>query len=182
MTEESIVSAARHIIAELGTHGLTMRALSARLDVSLGATYRRVATRDDILTLVALQLFDRVEAETPHDLDWLDRIRAMVLSYATVFGAHPGMASFAMDHANELAPKAMITAMHKALADGGLTGSRAAAVNAAVFFYVGGTTASAVSSDPRSPVDPWRDQRFRDGLEVLLKGVRAVAEEHVAVS
>jgi TetR/AcrR family transcriptional regulator, tetracycline repressor protein len=180
MTEVGIVAAARQIIAEQGTDGLTMRVLSAKLDVSLGATYRRVATRSDILALVALDLFEQVEAATPADLDWLDRIRALILAYAEVFGAHPGMAAFVMDHSNELSPTGLTAVILKAMADGGLSGQRAAAVNAAVFFFVGGTTAAGVSSTPRSPVEVWRDDRFHEGLEVLLKGINAVAEEPVA--
>jgi len=181
MTEESIVEAARQIIAESGTENLTMRALSARLGVSLGATYRRIATRDEILTLVALDLLDRVGAQIDPSAPWVDRIRAMVLSYTEVLGQHPGMATFVMEHVGELSPQGMTTTMADALADSGLTGERANAVNAALFFYVGGTTAAEIAVRGAGVNAGWLSERYRSGLELLLRGIVAMAEEHTTV-
>ncbi|MGD9792177.1 MAG: TetR/AcrR family transcriptional regulator, partial [Acidimicrobiia bacterium] len=179
--QESIVEAARQIIAESGTDGLTMRALSARLGVSLGATYRRIATRDEILTLVAVDLLDSVGAQIDADAPWVDRIRTMVLSYTAVLGQHPGMATFVMEHVAELTPKGMAVTMADALADSGLTGDRANAVNAALFFYVGGTTAAEIAVAGSGVTTGWLSERYRSGLEVLLQGIVALADERITV-
>src|ERR1700722_3475006 len=61
LDKQSIVSAALDIIAERGVAGLSMRLLSQRLGVSLGATYRHVPNKDDLLRLVAANLYARVE-------------------------------------------------------------------------------------------------------------------------
>ena len=59
MTEAMIVRAALEIIEECGVDGLTMRPLSARLDVALGATYHRVPNKHALLVLVAKDLYSR---------------------------------------------------------------------------------------------------------------------------
>src|ERR1700735_5755608 len=60
LDKQSIVSAALDIIAERGVAGLSMRLLSQRLGVSLGATYRHVPNKDDLLRLVAADLYGRI--------------------------------------------------------------------------------------------------------------------------
>src|SRR3984957_20774550 len=64
LDQQSIVSAALDIIAERGVQGLSMRVLSQRLGVSLGATYRHVPNKDELLRLVAANLYARI---TPGD-------------------------------------------------------------------------------------------------------------------
>lgn len=182
MTEASIVEAARQIIEESGTDNLTMRALSARLGVSLGATYRRIATRDEIMTLVALDLFDRIGEQIDPGAPWVDRIRAMVLSYTEVLGQHPGMATFVMEHVAELTPKNMMSKMADALDDSGLTGERANAAHAALFFYVGGTTAAEIAIRGAGVDASWLSQKYRDGLDLMLKGIVAMADEPITGS
>src|SRR3981081_4526352 len=58
--KDTILAAALDTHPERGVAGLSMRVLSQRLGVSLGATYRHVPNKDELLRLVAADLYARV--------------------------------------------------------------------------------------------------------------------------
>src|ERR1700722_20475670 len=60
LSDREIVRAARDLIAEVGVQGLSMRRLSAKLGVALGATYHHVPPKRDLLLLVAHDLYEEV--------------------------------------------------------------------------------------------------------------------------
>jgi TetR/AcrR family tetracycline transcriptional repressor len=173
LSTASIVDAACAIIAEGGTDALTMRALSDRLGVALGATYRHIPNRDALLLLVARELLGRVARATRDDDDWLDRMRTLALGYIDIFRTHPGMAAVVMANLPVIEAPELLGAISTAYDESGLDDDTAMTANMAVFFYVNAITASDLARAGDKPVDP----RFADGLEILLKGIRAEAAE-----
>jgi AcrR family transcriptional regulator len=177
LSDREIVRAARDLIAEVGVQGLTMRRLSAKLGVALGATYHHVPTKRDLLLLVAHDLYDEVVA--PEKGTWDQRVKKLMVEVAEVVARYPGMASFMNSNADDSMPVELSRAVVQILRDAGFSRRDINAVMAALFFYVtgmssGGLSAASSSSQLRG-VDIKR--LFEDGLDILLAGARVRLEE-----
>jgi AcrR family transcriptional regulator len=60
--KQTLVDAAIALIAEVGTHGFTLREVARRAGVSHNAPYRHYRDRDELLAVVAMQGFERLTA------------------------------------------------------------------------------------------------------------------------
>ena len=100
LSERVIVAAAIEIIAERGVDGLSMRLLSERLGVALGATYKHVANKHTLLQMVAEALYARIEPASD-DLDEFEQAKSVMLEVHRVLAAHPGMADYIAQHVPE---------------------------------------------------------------------------------
>ncbi|GAA1970573.1 hypothetical protein GCM10009798_34170 [Nocardioides panacihumi] len=87
-----IVDTALKLISEHGADRLSMRHLSAALGVSLGATYRHVASKDELLVLCGRRLYERSYTKRAADEDPLHWVRDQVMHLYDLLVAHPGMA------------------------------------------------------------------------------------------
>lgn len=87
-----IVDTALKLISEHGADRLSMRHLSAALGVSLGATYRHVAGKDELLVLCGRRLFERSYTKRAPGEDPLLWVREQVMHLYDLLVAHPGMA------------------------------------------------------------------------------------------
>jgi AcrR family transcriptional regulator len=165
LSDRAIVDAARKLIVEAGVEGLTMRRLSAELGVTLGATYRYVPSKRDLLVRVADDLFD--EVTIPESGSWTERVKQMMIQVATIVGRHWGMAEFLNTNGQNSPPVRLRRGLLEVLADAGFTPDDRTAVIAALFFYVTGMCVTAA----RSPVEPAEFERlFEKGLDMLLDG------------
>jgi AcrR family transcriptional regulator len=60
--KQTLVDAAIALVAEVGTHGFTLREVARRAGVSHNAPYRHYRDRDELLAVVAMQGFERLTA------------------------------------------------------------------------------------------------------------------------
>jgi len=90
LDRDAIVAAALEIIAERGVAGLSMRVLSRRLGVALGATYRHVPNKDELLRLVAACLYAQIRPADDTDGDGFDQAKHVMLQIHDVLAAYPG--------------------------------------------------------------------------------------------
>jgi AcrR family transcriptional regulator len=60
--KQALVDAAIALVAEVGTHGFTLREVARRAGVSHNAPYRHFRDRSEVLAVVALQGFQRLTA------------------------------------------------------------------------------------------------------------------------
>jgi len=60
--KQALIDAAIALIAEVGTHGFTLREVARRAGVSHNAPYRHYRDRDELLAVVAMQGFERSAA------------------------------------------------------------------------------------------------------------------------
>jgi AcrR family transcriptional regulator len=60
--KQTLVDAAIALVAEVGTHGFTLREVARRAGVSHNAPYRHYRDKDDLLAVVAMQGFERLTA------------------------------------------------------------------------------------------------------------------------
>jgi AcrR family transcriptional regulator len=175
--EADIVDAALELLAEVGVERLSMRLLSARLDVAVGATYRHVPSKEGLLERCALRIHQNVAESVPRDgRDPLTWVRDVILKLQDVLAGYPGMAPYLLTHASPV-PHELDSAVLDALLAAGLSDGEADAARQVLFFYSAGVMltdyqrmlSSAGISDPRSALTA--------GLELILRGARG-ADTH----
>lgn len=168
---EAIVDTACELIAESHTDQLTMRKLSERLGVALGATYHHVPNRDALLVLVADRINRQVVVGPTNPRAWQATLRTMMIDYAAAYSAYPGMATFCLTNLRATGPVDTRDQVLEMLAAAGFARDSAIDVLAALFFYANGATATDIFRREQpgfSPALMWR--RFEQGLELLLQG------------
>ncbi len=171
LSDRRVVEAARKIIAADGVDGLTMRRLSNELGVTLGATYRHVPSKRDVLLLVARDLYG--QAQVPTKGSWDERIKQVMMDVARIMSAHPGMATFITGAADETLPTDLHLAVVAVLKEAGFTRQGIDTVVAALFFYVHGIVASGLISGRNAAMSQARIRRLVErGLDLLLAGAK----------
>ena len=182
LTESEIVAAALEIVEESGVDSLTMRRLSTKLGVALGATYHHVPNKHALLVLIADELYGRITIPERVDGDWRSQIRELLLNVTVVMGAYPGVAAYIMRHPEEIPLVGVMEATRDALDYAGLRDEAAARALSALFFYLAGTIVSGAISTQR-PDTMTSDEvmaRFADGLDVVLTGIAVEVERSSA--
>ena len=123
------------IVAEVGVAGLTMRQLSERLGVALGATYKYVPNKSALLALIAHELFTQIEHDVAEDEEWSGRVRALFVSIYDTFRAYPGLADqVAYQPPSGDLPQLGVTLV-KLLSDEGLSSEAVDDLLSALFLY-----------------------------------------------
>ena len=178
LTEHEIVAAALEIVEESGVESLTMRRLSTKLGVALGATYHHVPNKHALLVLIADELYGRINIPERVDGDWRSQIRELLLNVTEVMGAYPGVAAYIMRHPEEIPLVAVMEATRDALDCAELHAEAAARVLSALFFYLAGTIVSGAITTLRPDTMTSEEimARFADGLDVVLTGIEVEVE------
>lgn len=176
LSDRRVVEAARRIIAAEGVDGLTMRRLSDDLGVTLGATYRHVPSKRDVLLLVARDLYG--QAKLPAKGTWDERIKRVMIDVARIMSAHPGMATFITGAGDETLPADLHLAVVGVLQEAGFTPQGIDTVVAALFFYVHGIVASGLIHGRDGAMSQARIRRLVErGLDLLLAGAKVTLLE-----
>lgn len=176
LSDRRVVEAARKIIAADGVDGLTMRRLSNELGVTLGATYRHVPSKRDVLLLVARDLYGQTQLPTRGS--WDERIKRVMMDVARIMSAHPGMATFITGAGDETLPADLHLAVVGILKEAGFTRQGIDTVVAALFFYVHGIVASGLISGREGAMSQARVRRLVErGLDLLLAGAKVTLLE-----
>ncbi|MHB8463962.1 MAG: TetR/AcrR family transcriptional regulator [Acidimicrobiales bacterium] len=164
------MQAARALIVEVGIRGLTMRRLSAKLGVALGATYHHVPTKRDVLLLVAHDLYQDIPI--PSVGSWDERVKQIMLSVADIVATYPGLSDFMISNAPEAVPRDLDKAFVGIVRDAGFSDEGVDAVKSALFFYVTGMSAGGFATATMFGGFDVR-RLFEDGLDLLLAGARS---------
>ncbi len=181
LTNAQIIDVAQAIIAEVGVDGLTMRGLSARLGVALGATYHHVGTKHDLLVLVGSNLYNTVTFPPTID-DWAAWIRSVMIDLAGVVSRYPGIATYLIDHLSEIPPLELNIRTGTVLAEAGFSDRSILAVMGSLTFFVAGACATGIPDRPSSAfADIDATRMFEDGLDLILRGAHhMLAAERLA--
>jgi len=173
LTDREIVRAGRDLMMEVGLTGLTMRRLSARLGVALGATYHHVPTKRDLLLLIARDVCHDVVA--PPAGGWDEQVKHIMLNVADIVANYPGLSDFMIANADAVVPLDLDRAFCAILGDAGFSPDGVEAVKSALFFYVTGMSAGGFATG--ALFDGFDVRRlFEDGLDLLLAGAGARLE------
>jgi AcrR family transcriptional regulator len=173
LSEAEILDVALAIIEEHGVDGLTMRRLSTRLGVALGATYHHVKNKDALLVLVARSLFDRVELPALDDpRDWTVQVRDVLLSLTDVFTGQGELAAWVLAHFEVTAPSEIMIRMRGILADAGFGPDATEEALIPLFFYVAGMLVGGFTNFGNEQTTRQLRENFERGLDVILTGIR----------
>jgi AcrR family transcriptional regulator len=97
LSEQAVLAGAVDLARRAGVEGLTMRALAESLGVSTMATYHYVASRTELLLLVADGVMGEVEPPPPGP-PWDQRLWTYMLAMADALGSVPGLVDFLVGH------------------------------------------------------------------------------------
>ncbi|SKB00447.1 transcriptional regulator, TetR family [Agreia bicolorata] len=89
LSAAAIIDAAIAVLDAEGEEALTFRALSNALETGPGAIYNHLANKQEILAAAAHRLVVDALADVPSDPDAENGIRAVMLAFFDLFGAHP---------------------------------------------------------------------------------------------
>lgn len=175
---DAIVAAAQGLIAESHTDQLTMRRLSDRLGVALGATYHYVKDRDALLKLVAERINGEIKLASTDPRHWATTVRTLMIDYARAYGRHPGMASFVNNNLGSMPPDATQQGLLELLIRAGFDDEHARTVLAAFFFYASGATASELMYRDHQGVSAAQlARRFEQGLDLVIAGAKTLLRD-----
>jgi AcrR family transcriptional regulator len=168
LDERSIVDAALEI-ARQRVAELTMRSVSDRLQVSVGALYKHVAGRDELIALVVERILSQAPPMSPDAADGWLALRAQVLGLSALVDQYPGLDEIVIAHspnspkANELRREGI-----SALTNQGLTTDEAFRVYRAVtYLWLGSRVAARGRARNSTDIDT-----FALSLDILLEGLK----------
>jgi AcrR family transcriptional regulator len=174
LTEEEILGAALEIIEEDGVDGLTMRRLSSRLGVALGATYHHVKNKDALLVLASHSLFARVEIPALDDRrDWSVQVREVLLGVMDVFSDQSELVAWQLAHPEHAAPSEIMIRMRGMLANAGLGPDATEDALASLYFYVAGALIGGFTMARNARQTGALRRQFERGLDIVPSGIRA---------
>jgi AcrR family transcriptional regulator len=168
LDEQTIVDAAleiaRHRMADL-----TMRSVSDKLQVSVGALYKHVGGRDELVALVVERILSQAPPVCPDVGDGWLALRAQVLGLGALVDQYPGLDEIVIAHspdspkANELRREGIA-----ALTSQGLTADEALGVYRAVtYLWLGSRVAVRGRARNKTDIDT-----FAQALDILLTGLK----------
>ncbi|HEY6788653.1 MAG TPA: TetR family transcriptional regulator [Trebonia sp.] len=168
LDERAIVAAALDIIAEHGVQGLSMRLLSQRLGVALGATYRHVPTKHELLRLVAAELYARVTPADTADADEYEQAKRVMLQIHDLLAAYPGMAAHIAQNIPELTSARVASLITAPLRSAGLSQAEADRIVFALVLLNAGHMLFRVPASLQAEAAA----AFEDGVDLILRGAR----------
>jgi DNA-binding transcriptional regulator YhcF (GntR family) len=92
LTRERVVRAAIEIADAEGLEALSMRGVAARLGVATMSTYRHVASKDDLVLLMADAAFGEQGYPPPAPDGWRERVERAARTMWTLYRRHPWLA------------------------------------------------------------------------------------------
>jgi len=168
LDKQAIVSAALEIIAERGVPGLSMRVLSQRLGVSLGATYRHVANKDELLRLVAADLYARITPADGIDGDEFDQAKHVMLQIHDLLAAYPGMAAHIAQNLPEFTSERLTTLITDPLQAAGLSADEAGRIVFTLILLNAGHMLIRVPAG----LEDEAAAAFEEGVDLILRGAQ----------
>jgi len=185
LSRERVVGEALALVDESGIEGCSVRALSARLEVTPMALYSHVASKEDLLDAVLDAVLATVAAEEL-SADPIDALVEVAHRYRAAFARHPKAAPLLATRPTPQGPAAhaLMAGTIALLRAAGLDDRGAAAAYALLAQFIMGTVLAEHEQERRLPPlleglglqdvpDP--DARFEFGLAVLAQGLRAQA-------
>jgi AcrR family transcriptional regulator len=175
--KDTIVSAALDIIAERGVQGLSMRLLSQRLGVSLGATYRHVANKDELLRLVAADLYARITPADDIDGDEFDQAKHVMLQIHDLLAAYPGMAAHIAQNLPEFTSERLTSLITDPLQAAGLSADEAGRIVFTLILLNAGHMLIRVPAG----LEDEAAAAFAEGVDLILRGAQT-RSQHCSVN
>ncbi len=168
LDRQSIIAAAL-VLARKGLANLTMRSLSDELQVSVGALYKHVSGRDELLDLVVDHVLEWAPDVTADAGDGWSALRDQVLGIQEMMDRYPGLDEAVIARSpRSPTSKRMRRDGMAALQQGGLTVDEAHKVYRAVtWLWLGSRAALEGRRRRQADIDT-----FAEALDILIAGLR----------
>ncbi|EID11734.1 MULTISPECIES: TetR/AcrR family transcriptional regulator [Mycolicibacterium] len=168
------IVAAAMAIARSGLDNLTMRSLADQLQVSVGALYKHVSGREELLDLVVDHVLEQAPQVTPDGGDGWAALRARVLGIQELMDRYPGLDE-AVVARSPRSPTSIRMRREGMAALGelnGLTADEASKVYRAVtWLWLGSRVHLDGRQRRRTDIDT-----FTEALDILIVGLRQQME------
>jgi DNA-binding transcriptional regulator YhcF (GntR family) len=170
LTPERLVRTAIAIADSEGLGALSMRRIATELDVATMALYRHVRGKDDLVLMMAEEIFTQVPPPAPGPGGWRAQLEAIARLQWSTYGQHPWLAAVLSVTRPQMLPKGMAHTEATLRALGGLGLDTSARVHAAIglLAYVLGM-AMSFESEARARQDTGvSDQEWMEGQEAAF--------------
>jgi AcrR family transcriptional regulator len=171
LTRAAIVEAAMRIADEDGLEAVSIRRVAAELEARPMSLYTHIASKEDLVALMANEAVAHVVVPEPLPADWREALTAIGRRTRDAFRAHPWVLK-ALAGQRNFGPNATAHAAQSEAAVAGLGLSRkdAAAVLGMVDDYTLGHC-GRIALLQRMGVEDLRPHDYDTGLQTLLDGV-----------
>jgi AcrR family transcriptional regulator len=173
LSEGRIIEAAMSLLEERGVDGLTMRALSDRLGVALGATYKHVPNKHELLKLVARALYAEI-GQVECDGDGQAQAKAVMIEIRRVLGRYQGMAAYMGAHMSEFQSAAVVAMVMDPLRSMGLTAAETEELVLTLVLFTAGHL--LVDIGPAFEIEA--AAAYEKGIDLLLVGALTLSSQH----
>jgi AcrR family transcriptional regulator len=137
LDETYIVDVAMDLLREEGVATFSMRHLTTRLGVAVGATYRHVPGKQELLTLCLSRIYAEVDRPRGEDEDPRAWVRDLVVRLLEVMAQYPGMAAWSAQ-SGRLDSSNLTPAVVQALEVSGVGPDEARRTMHVLYFFVAG--------------------------------------------
>ena len=185
LDQDYIITTAVRLLGELGFRGFSMRALSADLGVTVGATYRYFGGKEKILEMAADHILSAIPF-TDGAGDWRHAFAENARAYRAAFARYPGVAAYLTLHLGETSVRQQAIAQNiNLLISAGLPRSCALQAAAAINAFLRASAGEAGMADRSGAGRPAKrddtmqkldldDASFELGLELFISGIEAM--------
>lgn len=189
LQRDRIVQRALELADEEGLDAVSFRRLAADFGVTPMALYRHVADRDDLLAAMSDLVLAEIEVPEQVDDDWVRALRDVLRSSVTVYTRHP--AARRLSYAGRWSPGslALTERLVRLLTDAGFDEREGLVIIQRLSDAALGDVWSIPGhpSSGRPAIDAGlRQATIEDprmfGIDLVLAGVRALADERAAAS
>jgi TetR/AcrR family tetracycline transcriptional repressor len=170
LDRETLTAAAVRIAERGGVSAVTMRALATELGLSATATYHHVASKGELLGLVADAVLADVQLPTAGT--WQQRTIAFAHSARLSLLRIDGIVGILQTQPSEGAAKNVDATMNRIVVDAGLKPSqREAAKVLMITFIMGSVSLEQAIEGHRHSLTMAHEKRFEQGLRMLIAGL-----------
>jgi len=182
LNHERVITTALSVLRETGFEAFSMRALATALGATVGAAYRHVGGKEQVLRLAADRILAAI-AFSDGGGDWRQAFADNARAYRKAFREYPGVAAYLTHHLGETsAQRLAIERSVTLLTDAGLSRADAMRTAGVLNAYL---RASAGDGDSLPPTGAGRpsagrdlrpslaldDRTFGFGLDLLIGGI-----------
>jgi AcrR family transcriptional regulator len=137
LDETYIVDVALDLLREEGVAKFSMRHLTNRLGVAVGATYRHVPGKQELLTLCLARIYAEVDRPRGEDEDPRAWVSELIVRLFEVMAGYPGMAAWSAQN-GRLDASNLTPAVVSALETSGVGPDEARRTMHVLYFFVAG--------------------------------------------
>jgi AcrR family transcriptional regulator len=167
LDEDHIVDVAMELLREQGVEKFSMRQLTGRLGVAVGATYRHVSGKQELLDLCLRRIYAEADRPRQPDEDPRAWVRELLVRLFEVMSLYPGMSTWSAQYAR-LDAGTLTPPVVEALVTAGLDQEEARRTMHVLFFFIAGAlTMDYPKVMARVGVDDYLDA-LRGDIEHIL--------------